>query len=68
MKHVASIEVLHDEQSYAELDDARQNSMFFYFQAWRQALVTVRFRNRQNAAADALLVTIKNSGVSKRSL
>jgi hypothetical protein len=34
--------------------DARQNSMFFNFQAWRQALVTVRFRDRQNAAADAL--------------
>jgi len=39
-----------------------------FFQAWRQALVTVRFRDRQNAAADALLVTVKNSGFSKRSI
>jgi len=40
----------------------------FFFQAWRQALGTVRFRNEQNAAADALLVAIKNGGVSKQSL
>lgn len=66
MKHVASIEVLHNEQVMQSWVMLKID--FFHFQAWRQALVTVRFRYRQNAAADALLVTIKNSGVSERSL
>jgi hypothetical protein len=67
MKHVASIEVLHNEQAMQSwtMPDKIQ---CFLFQAWRQALVKVRFRYRQNAAADALLVTVKNSGVSERSL
>jgi uncharacterized protein YbcC (UPF0753/DUF2309 family) len=66
MKHVASVEVLHNEQAMQSW--TMPDKIECFFQAWRQALVMVRFKNRQNAAADALLVTIKNSGVSKRSL
>ena len=66
MKHVASTEVLHNMQVMQSW--MMPDKIDFFFQAWRQALGTVRFRNEQNAAADALLVAIKNGGVSKQSL